>query len=83
MGVKSEEEGNKQVMCVPESLEGLLTDFCVCGRVHKKHAEKHDMSCNTTGFGVVDLDSCDLSNLSLLDIEEAEVVSLVLKRESE
>lgn len=83
MGVKSEKEGNEQVMCVPESLEGLLTDLCVCGRVHQKHAEKHDMSCNTTGFGIVDLDGCDLSNLSPLDIEEAEVVSFVWERGSE
>jgi hypothetical protein len=41
------------------------------------------MSCNTTGFGIVDLDGCDLSNLSPLDIEEAEVVSFVWERGSE
>ena len=74
MGVKSEEKGNEQMVRIPEGLEGLLADLCVCGRVHQKHTEKHDMSCNTTGFSVVDFDGCDFSDLSPLDIEEAELL---------
>jgi hypothetical protein len=66
------------VVGIPESLEGLLTDLCVGSCVHQKHAEKHDMSSNTTSFRVVDLDGCDLSDLGFLDIEEAEDVSLLV-----
>ena len=64
-------------MSVPESLERLLTDLRMGSRVHQKHAEKHDMSRDTTSFRVVDLNGCDLSNLRLLDIEEAEDVKFV------
>jgi hypothetical protein len=76
MGIHSEEEGDEQVMRVPEGLEGLLTDLCMRSRIHQKHTEKHDVSCDTTCFGVVDLDGCDFSDLSPLDIEETDAVSM-------
>lgn len=78
MGVHSEEEGNEQVMRVPESLEGLLTDLRMSSRIHQKHAEKHDVSCDTTYLGVMDLDGRLLSDLSSLDVEEAAAVSMLM-----
>lgn len=75
MGVHSEEERDEEVMSVPESLEGLLTNLGVCSRVHQKHAKKHDMSRDTTNFGIVDLKGCNLSDLSLLNVKEAKAVS--------
>jgi hypothetical protein len=80
VGVHSEEERNKEVMCVPESLKGLLTNLCMGGRIHQEHAEEHDMACYTTNFRVVDLNGCDLSDLSPLNIEEAEAVSMILRK---
>jgi hypothetical protein len=77
MGVHSEEERNEQVMCVPESLKRLLTDLCVSSRVHEKHAQEHDMPRDATSFGVVDLNGCNFSDLSLLDVEEADSISRI------
>ena len=71
VSVETEHERNKEVVGVPEGLEGLLSDFGVGGGIHEKHAEEHDVSSDSTGLGVVDLDSSDWSNLVLLDVEEA------------
>jgi hypothetical protein len=49
-----------------------------CG-IHKKHAEEHHVTSNTTSFGVVDLESGNFSNLSSLNIKEAGKVSQVPK----
>lgn len=38
VGVKTEEEGNEQVMGIPKSLERLLSDAVVGRRVHQQHA---------------------------------------------
>lgn len=71
MSVKTEQERNKQVMGIPESLEGLLPNLSMCGRVNKQHTKKHYVACDSSGFCVMDLDSSDRTNLCLLDIEEA------------
>lgn len=71
VGVQSEEKGNKQVVGVPERLEGLLANPVMGGRVHQEHAKEHDMASDTTWLGVVDLDGCHWPDLCLLDVEEA------------
>ena len=38
MRVQAEEEGDKEVVGVPEGLETLLPDAMVSGRVHQQHA---------------------------------------------
>jgi hypothetical protein len=78
VGVHSEKERNEEMMCVPESLERLLANLGVGSGVHEKHAEQHNMSRDSTCFGVVDLNGSDWSNLSLLDVEEAAVVSIFI-----
>lgn len=70
VGVKSEEEGDEEMVRVPEGLERLLADAVVRGGVHQQHAEEHDVASNTAGLGVVDLDGGDLSELGLLHVEE-------------
>lgn len=74
MGVEAEEEGNEEVVDIPECLEGLLADFGVRGGIHQEHAKEHHVSGDATGFGIVNLDSCDGANLRLLDIEEVDVM---------
>jgi hypothetical protein len=71
VGVQGEEEGNEQVVDVPERLEGLLPDAVVRGRVHQKHAQKHHMASDAARLGIVDLHSRHWANLSLLDVIEA------------
>lgn len=75
MGVQSEEEGNKQVVAIPERLEGLLPDAVMRGSVHEEHAEQHDMTGDATRLGVVDLDCRDWTDLRLFDVEEASLLS--------
>ena len=53
--VQAEEEGDEEVVRVPERLERLLSDAVVRGRVHEHHAQEHHMSRNAAGFRVVDL----------------------------
>lgn len=76
VGVQSEEEGDEQVVGVPERLERLLTNAGMGGSVHQEHAEKHDMASDTTSLGVVNLDGGNGTNLRNLDVEEAGVVSV-------
>jgi hypothetical protein len=71
VGVQSEEEGDEQVVGVPERLERLLPDTVMCRAVHQQHAEQHDMPCDATRLGVVDLDGRDRADLCLFNIEEA------------
>jgi hypothetical protein len=77
VGVHAEQERNEEVVGVPKGLEGLLSDPVVCGGVDQQHAEQHDVSCNATSLGVMDL-KCDLrANLGALDVEEAAFISII------
>ena len=73
--VHAEEEGNEEVMRVPEGFEGLLPDFVVGGGVHEKHAEEHHVARHTSCLSVVYLNGSLWAELSSLDIEEVDVVS--------
>lgn len=75
VGIESQEERNEQVVSVPESLEGLLTDTGMSSGVHEHHAEEHHMASNTTRLSVVDLQSGNRTDLSLLDVVEVDIVS--------
>lgn len=71
VSVKSKEKRDEQVVCVPEGFERLLANAVVGGSIHQQHAKKHDMACDTTSLGIVDLNSGDGSNLRLLHVIEA------------
>lgn len=77
VGVQGQEEGDEEVVGVPEGFEGLLADAVVGGRVHQEHAEEHHMAGDTAGLGVVNLDCRYGANLGLLDVEET-VAGLVM-----
>jgi hypothetical protein len=73
--VHAEQERNEEVVGVPKGLEGLLSDPVVRSGVDQQHAEQHDMSCNATSLGVMDLE-CDLwADLGTLDVEKAAFIS--------
>lgn len=74
VGVQSEEKRDKEMVSVPEGLERLLTDTRVRSCVHEEHAQKHDVSSDTTSLRIVDLKSADRTNLSLLDVVEVDVM---------
>jgi len=71
VGVQTQEEGDEQVVGVPERLERLLPDAVVGRRVHEQHAEQHDVAGNAAGLRVVNLDGSAGANLVLLDVKEA------------
>jgi len=71
VGVEAKQEGDEEVVRVPERLERLLPDFGVRGGVHQKHAEEHDVPCDAAGLSVVDPDGSVRSDLGPFDIEEA------------
>jgi hypothetical protein len=75
MSIHAQQEGNKEVMRVPECLKRLLSDPVMRGGVDEKHAQQHDMSGNTAGLSVVDLESNLWSDLGNLDIVEAAEVN--------
>jgi len=65
---------------VPEGFERLLPNAMMGCRIHHQHAEKHYVSCDTTGLGVMNLNSGLRSDLRLLDVEKAaSPISLVSK----
>ena len=74
VGVHGEEEGDEEVVSVPEGFEGLLTDLVVCGGVHEEHTEEHDVASDTASLGVVNLDSSFRPDLTTLHVEEIHVV---------
>ena len=71
VGVEAKEERDKQVVGVPEGLEGLLPDAVVGRRVHEQHAEEHNVSGDTSGLRIVDLDRRGRPDLGPLNIVEA------------
>lgn len=71
VSVETQHKHNEQVMSVPESLEALLADLCVRGGEHQQHAEQHDMSGNTAGVGIMDLQGVQRPHLRLFHVEEA------------
>jgi hypothetical protein len=73
--VHSKQEGNKKVMGVPEGLKRLLSNPVVGSRVNQQHAEQHDVSSDTTSFGVMNLEGNLWADLNTLNVEEAAIVS--------
>lgn len=71
VGVETKEKRDKQVVSVPESLEGLLTNSVVSCGVHEKHTQQHHVAGGTTRLRVVNLNCGLCTNLQSLDIEEA------------
>jgi N-acyl-D-aspartate/D-glutamate deacylase len=69
--IKAKQEGDEQMMRVPESLKRLLADHTMCSGIHQEHTQKHDMASDSTGFSVVDLNCRNRTKLIFLDIEEA------------
>jgi hypothetical protein len=75
MGVESQHKWNKQVMCIPKSLIGLLANAMVGGGIHEHHAQKHDMPSDTTCLGKVDLDCSLRADLIFFEVVEASMFS--------
>ncbi len=71
VGVEPEEEGDEQVMSVPERFVGLLPDLRMRGGEHQQHAEEHHMPGDAPGVGVVDLHGRRRPELISFHIEEA------------
>jgi hypothetical protein len=55
----------------------------VSSRVDQQHTKQHDVSGNTSSFGVVNLESNLRTDLSTLNVEEAGIVSFVRISENE
>jgi hypothetical protein len=77
VGVHAEQERNEEVVSVPKRFERLLSNPVVRSCVDQQHAEKHNMSSNSTSFGVVNLESDLRTDLSALNVEEAGFISPV------
>ena len=55
MSVEADHEEEREVVGVPESLEALVPDLVMGGRVHEDHDEEHEMARNTARLRVVDV----------------------------
>lgn len=71
VGIKSQEERDKQVVCVPECLVRLLSNFNVGGCEHHQHTEQHDVPCDTSRLSIVYLNCALRPYLMPLNIEKA------------
>lgn len=83
VGVERQHERDEEVMCVPEGLKCLLPNTMMSGRIDQHHAEKHDMTCDTTRSREMNLDSQLVANVIFFDVVEAEAVSEVKSRQME
>lgn len=72
--VHAEQERDEQVVRVPKGLKRLLSDPSMGSGVDEQHAKQHDVSSDTTSFGVVDLESDLWSYLGNLNVVEVDVV---------
>lgn len=75
MGIHSKQKWDEQVVRIPESLVGLSPYTMMGGGVHQKHAQKHNVSSDAAGLGIMYLYRSLWSNLALLNVEEIDVVS--------
>lgn len=57
VSIHGQKKRYEQVVCVPECLERLLADLLMRCGIHKEHAKKHYMACDTTRLGIVYLNS--------------------------
>lgn len=57
-------------MSVPKGLEALLANLMMGRGIHQEHAEKHDMSRNSSGLRVVNLDSSHRPELVFFNVEK-------------
>ena len=72
--VKTDEEEERKVVGVPEGLEALVADLVVGGGVHEEHDEEHEVTGDTAGLRVVNVQGKLLTDLSALDVDEVDVV---------
>jgi hypothetical protein len=77
VGVHAEQERDKKVVSVPESLERLLANAVMGGRVDQQHAKQHDVASDATCLSVVNMESKLRSHLGALDVEEAVAISQI------
>jgi hypothetical protein len=83
MCVHAKQERNEQVMCVPKGFKGLLTDPVVGSGIDQKHTEKHNVSSDTTGLSVMNLQRNLRSYLCSLNVEEVNVMCGSMKNRKE
>ena len=74
VSVHSQQEGDEEVMCVPERLERLLAYAVMRCGVHEEHTQQHDMASDATGLRIVDLNGRFRPKRIPLDVEEVDVV---------
>ena len=55
MGVETDHEEERKVVRVPESLEALVADLVVRGRVHEHHDEQHEVAGDAARLPVVNI----------------------------
>ena len=75
VGVHAEQEGDEEVVRVPECLERLLADPVMGSSVDQQHAQQHNVSGDTASFCVVNLKSDLGSHLHTFNVEEATPLS--------
>jgi hypothetical protein len=75
MCVDTDHEEEREVMCIPESLEALVANLMVGGGVHEDHDKEHEMTSDTTWLFVVDILCTLLSDLSSLDVNKVDIMS--------
>ena len=63
MGVKTNHEEKREVVGVPERFEALVANFVVRSCIHEDHNEQHEVTGDTTGLGVVDVQGRLRANL--------------------
>lgn len=73
--VDTDHEEEREVMCIPESLEALVANLLVGGGVHEDHDKEHEMTSDATWLCVVDILCTLLSNLSSLDVNKVDIMS--------
>ena len=73
--VHTKQEWDEKMVGVPKGFERLLSNPVVSSGIDEKHAQQHDMSGNTTSFGIVDLQRNLRTHLGPLHVEKAAQVS--------
>lgn len=63
VGVETDHEEKGEMMRVPECLEALLADLLMCGTVHDDHDEEHEMTSDSSGLLVVNVEGVSGTDL--------------------
>ena len=63
--VEADHEEERQMMCVPECLEALMTNLVMGCGVHEQHDDEHEVTGDSSWLSIMDVCGCYFTDLCM------------------